>query len=203
MIEFITPILIILGSGVYLCIALIALLESTPVIGTFAPGTLIILFCGFLVSEGYIDFVPTLVAVIVGLIVGDMLGYYFGMYGRSYIHEHKGLLRTAHIEMGRGFFTKHGGKSVLLGRFIGPIRSIIPVVAGMINMSLRKFVYFNVVSAFLWSFLYVYLGYAFGSHLKTIEQAISRTGIIITLIIIAGCVLTFHVRKRDTPHADF
>lgn len=201
--EFITPALILLGSGIYVCIALVALLESTPVIGTFTPGTFIILFCGFMVSEGYVDFAPTLIATVVGSVVGDMVGYYFGMYGRAYIHDHKGILRTAHIEMGRGFFTKHGGKSVIIGRFAGPIRSIIPVIAGMISMSPKKFVSFNIVGAFIWSSLYVGLGYIFGSQLKNIEHIISRTGIILTLVVIAILALVFHIRKRDSVKAPF
>jgi undecaprenyl-diphosphatase len=203
MIEFITPILIILGSGIYICIALVALLESTPIIGTFTPGTFIILFCGFMVSEGYIDFIPTLTATVIGSVLGDMIGYYFGIYGRAYIHDHKGILRTSHIEMGRGFFTKHGGKSILIGRFAGPVRSIISVVAGTVNMSLRKFLTFNITGAVIWSFIYVYLGYAFGSQLKTIEHIISRTGIVVALVVIAIATLVFHIRKRDAVENNF
>jgi membrane protein DedA with SNARE-associated domain len=179
--DIITPAFIILGGGIYVCIGLVSLLESTPVIGTFTPGTFIILFCGFMVSEGYIDFIPTLIATAMGAVIGDMIGYYFGLYGRSYIHDHKGILRTAHIELGRRFFTNHGGKSILIGRFTGPIRSIIPVVAGMVQMSKRRFISLNVIGAAIWSFLYVYLGYIFGSQLKTLEHIISRTGIIVTL----------------------
>ena len=196
MLEFITPAIIILGSGIYVCIGLAALLESTPIIGTFTPGTFIILFSGFLISEGYIDFIPTLIATVTGLILGDIIGYYFGMYGRAYIHDHKGLLRTAHIEMGRGFFSKHGGKSVLIGRFTGPIRSIIPVVAGMIGMSKRRFMALNIIGALLWSFLYIYLGYMFGSQLKNLEHILSRVGIIVTIVVIAIFAIYFHIKKR-------
>ena len=203
MLEFITPILIILGSGIYLCVAFVGLLESTPIVGTFTPGAFIILFCGFMISEGYIDFLPTFLSAAAGSALGDMIGYYFGIYGRAYIHDHKGLLRTAHIEMGRGFFSKHGGKSVLLARFTGPIRSIIPVVAGMIGMSKRRFIVLNILGALLWSFLYVYLGYAFGSQLKTIEHILSRVGVFVTIAGIAFGALYFHIRKRNAVKNSF
>jgi membrane protein DedA with SNARE-associated domain len=203
LIDSITPLLIVLGPGIYVFIGLISFLESTPIIGTFTPGTFIILFCGFMASEGYLDLYPTLIATIVGAALGDMIGYYFGLHGRKYIHDHKGLLRTSHISMGRGFFLKHGGKSVIIGRFTGPIRSIIPVVAGMVGMSLRRFVALNIVGACIWSFIYIYLGYLFGSQLGLVEKVISRTGIVITIICISIGAVVLHIHKRNATKNKF
>ena len=146
--------------------------------------TAFICFFGFTAAAGDISLYGVILATAVGAILGDFISYFIGRYGSSFIKENKGLLRISHIEIGKAFFHKHGGKSVLLGRFISPIRQIIPFIAGAVYMPYRKFVILNVVGAFLWAISYILLGYYFGANGELIDKVISRIGIVFTALII-------------------
>jgi len=156
-----------------------ALLESTPVVGTFTPGTLFLLFFGYVSSVQHINVATVVLFAMLGSIAGDILGYTLGRYAGSWLIKHKKILKIGHIEQGRAFFSKHGGKSILAGRFIGPIRPIVPLIAGSIHMNFSRFLYWNILGGFLWSTLYVTLGFFFGAYAREIERVVSRTGLII------------------------
>ncbi len=192
-IDVLAPLLLSLGLWVYAFVFLLAILESAPVLGTFTPGTLMLLFIGLLCSQGHILVLPAILFATLGGIAGDSAGYYLGRYGRNFIKENKGLLRTGHLDIGKTYFYKHGGKSVFLGRFIGPIRPIIPLIAGMVHMSFRRFFVLNVASALLWASLYIACGFLFGNHIEFIDSLISKIGLVTTLII--GCAAIYFFNK--------
>lgn len=194
-VDKIAPLIIFLGPAIYIVIGILSLLESIPLVGLFMPGTMGLLFFGFMASERYINAPTVIAAVAIGAIGGDLVGYYLGKYGSRFIKEHKGLLRTGHLEMGRVFFKRHGGKSILIARFVGVIRSIVPLVAGSVHMPIRRFMIFNFIGAFLWAAVYVSLGYFFGSQIDFISKLISRGGTA-AVIVIAGIVaVIFYIRK--------
>lgn len=172
-----------------------ALLESMLILGTFVPGTVVLLFFGFTASHSDLSLFWIIIATSFGAIVGDFINYVLGRYGRSFIKEKKGLLRMSHIEVGKAFFSKHGGKSVLLGRFVSPIRQIIPLIAGMVHMSYRRFTWLNIAGALLWSGAYVVLGYYFGSQSELIDKLISRIGYVITGLLFIGALYLFYRRR--------
>lgn len=184
-----------IGAWFYVFVAFVALLESTIIIGTFVPGTVVLLFFGFTASQGEISLLWVILATSIGAIVGDFISYYIGRFGTRFIKEDKGLFKLSHVEVGKGFFHKHGGKSVLLGRFIGPIRQIIPFIAGAVKMSYIKFVYLNIIGAFLWAMSYILLGFYFGSNWKLVEKIISRVGIFFTILIIGVIIYLFHKQR--------
>lgn len=192
----ILPIIDYLGVWFYALVLVIALLEATLVVGTFVPGTIILLFFGFMASQGSINLFWVVVMTAIGAVMGDFVSYFIGKYGRSFIKENKGLLRMSHIEVGKAFFLKHGGKSVLLGRFISPLRQIIPFIAGMVHMSYRRFTYLNVAGAFLWAAAYIVLGYYFGSQSELIDKVVSRVGIVLTAIIALACLYFFNKHRK-------
>lgn len=192
----ILPVVNQIGFWFYGVVLLVALLESTILIGTFVPGTVILLFFGFTASQGDVSLLWVIFATSIGAIIGDFISYACGRYGSGFVKEHRGFLRLSHVEVGRAFFTKHGGKSVLLGRFVGPLRQIIPFIAGAVHMARWKFVYLNVAGAFLWAITYIVLGYYFGANWKLIDTVISRIGIIFSSVIVLGFLYTFHVRRK-------
>ncbi|MBP6974842.1 MAG: DedA family protein [Candidatus Pacebacteria bacterium] len=189
------PVVHQLGYWFYVLVALAAIFESTFILGTFIPGTIILLFFGFTAAAGDISLYGVILATAVGAILGDFISYFIGRYGSSFIKENKGLLRISHIEIGKAFFHKHGGKSVLLGRFISPIRQIIPFIAGAVYMPYRKFVILNVVGAFLWAISYILLGYYFGANGELIDKVISRIGIVFTALIVGAGIYFFNRRR--------
>lgn len=192
----ILPIISEIGGWFYVLVALMALLESTFLIGTFVPGTVILLFFGFTASQGDISLMWVIIATSIGAVIGDFISYFIGRYGSGFIKENKGFLRISHVEIGKAFFSKHGGKSVLLGRFVSPLRQIIPFIAGAVHMSYRRFIYLNVTGAFLWAICYILLGYYFGANWQIIDKVIARVGIVVTAILV-GTAIYFFNRRRE------
>jgi len=200
------PIAESLGFYLYLIILGIALMESTPVIGTFTPGTLMLLFFGFMVSVTDTSLVLAILGAVLGGVLGDCLGYALGRYGGRFFKEHKGLLRIGHIEMGRAFFSKHGGKSIFVGRFVGPIRPIIPLVAGAVRMSMRRFLPLNISAALSWATLLIVAGYLAGSEWQRAERIVSdATYILGGLFVIVVAHFAYKIyknRKNGAVHVD-
>ncbi len=169
----------------YLIIFLISFLESIAFVGIFVPGTVVIAIAGFAAAQGYLDVAVVIWFAAIGAILGDALSFSLGKKGTRLFRQENKILRAAHLERGEKFLKKYGSKSVFLGRFIGPIRPIIPFVAGMFTMNPREFYIWNIASAFGWSALYVLLGYFFGQAWQTVVVWSTRIGIFIV------CVLLF------------
>lgn len=194
--ESVIPAVQYLGIWFYLLVILASLLESTIIIGTFVPGTVLLLFFGFTASQGEIGLYQIIISTAVGAIVGDCISYILGTYGHSYIHEKKGLLRLSHIEIGKAFFVKHGGKSVFFGRFIGPLRQVIPFVAGMVHMEQKRFLFLNTLGGVLWAYTYIVVGFYFGSNLQVLDKTLSRVGLIISGVVVLVLVYSFNKRRN-------
>lgn len=141
-------------------LGLIAFGESLAIIGLFVPATALMLMIGGLIGSGLIDPLPVLLWSIAGSVLGDALSYGIGrwsgrrLYYRSPLRRHRAMVARARL-----FFRKYGFWSVLVGRFLGPIRSTIPLVAGVMRMAQRPFQIANVVSALLWVPLMLAPGY--------------------------------------------
>ena len=165
---------------IFVCVS--AVLESTAVIGTFTPGTLLLLFFGYIASVQGVSLPLVILSAMIGSIIGDLFGYMLGRYAGGWMLKHKKILKIGHIEQGRGFFSKHGGKSILIGRFVGPIRPMVPLIAGSVHMRFSTFIFWNILGGFLWSTLYAALGFFFGSYAREIERFASRTGLLLIII---------------------
>jgi membrane protein DedA with SNARE-associated domain len=165
----------------------IALTESLAIIGSIVPGSVTMTAIGILAGSGIMRIDLTLLAATLGAVCGDSLSYFLGyFYSEQLIDmwpfkKYPNLLRY-----GKDFFSKHGGKSVLIGRFVGPLRSIIPVIAGIMHMKQWRFLIANVISAIGWSILYVMPGVLIGTagHELSTEGA-TRLFILILVILAA------------------
>lgn len=169
---------------IFILALVISFLESVPVLGTFTPGTLFMIFFGFTASTNGVNIGYVILAGFIGAVLGDFIGYLMGKYAGQWMINHKKLLKQVHIETGRAFFSRHGGKSILIGRFVGVIRPIVPLIAGSIHMSMRKFLFWNMLGAFMWVTLYMVLGFFFGKHADLIEKISSRISIVLVLVLI-------------------
>ncbi len=177
------------GHWVYGIVFLSAIIESTPVIGTFTPGTLFLLFFGYLAGQGYGDLGLYILFITLGAITGDIIAYLLGKYGKRFFKEHNKILKLGHLEKGREFFSKHGGKSVFFGRFVGVVRPMVPLIAGSVGMSWRKFLTWNILSAVLWGSLYTMLGYFFGVNFRYIDDIVSNIGLFLTICLAVGALI--------------
>lgn len=190
--DFVTPVLDWIAAhpnwaGVV--VFLIACSESLAVVGLFLPGAVLMFGAGALVGSGALALLPTLVWGTAGAIVGDGISFWLGRHFHGQLREmwpfrtHPWLIQNA-----IGFFERHGGKSILLGRFIGPIRPVIPAVAGMMDMPWARFLPVNVVSGVLWAPVYVIPGMvfaaSFGLAAEVAGRLASAAGLLLTLLVV-------------------
>lgn len=142
----------------------ISTLESVAIIGTIIPGTVMMTAIGTLAGAGVIPLWQTIMWAILGAIVGDGISYWLGRHFNERLPQLWPFKRYPSIlENGEYFFKKHGAKSVFIGRFVGPVRALVPLVAGMLGMRPLKFYIANILSAIGWAPIYMLPGILLGA----------------------------------------
>ena len=132
----------------YGMIFLISLSESLALVGLLVPGTMIMVGVGAIVATGSLRLMPVLLLAAAGASAGDGISYWLGHHYQERLKRMWPFARyPALLRSGEAFFHRHGGKSVLFGRFVGPVRPVIPVVAGRMGMRPLQFGSVNVVPA--------------------------------------------------------
>ncbi|KTC79688.1 VTT domain-containing protein [Legionella cherrii] len=176
---------------------LISLTESLAIVGSIVPGSVTMTAIGILAGSGIMRIDLTLLAAILGAVAGDSLSYTLGYYYSDRLTEIWPFSKYPKwIEYGKEFFKTHGGKSVLIGRFVGPLRSIIPVIAGILHMKQWRFFVANVLSAIGWSLLYVMPGVAIGAASHELSAESATRLFILILVLLAGLWVISLVIKR-------
>ena len=146
-----------------LVIFLIAFLETLLLIGFIFPGSMALVAIGSLIATGHLDLWPTLFWAFAGAVVGDNISFWIGVYFQEPLKKSR-LYRKYQQEFmkGENFFHRYGVYSVALGRFVGPIRAVIPTIAGSLGMSGKLFFITNVISALIWAPAYILSGVLIG-----------------------------------------
>ncbi len=178
--DFIASISELIGrfSGLaYLATGLAAMLESSPIIGLFTPGVVVMVIAGFAASEGLLSLPNLLIIAAVGGFIGEMISYYFGFRLRSSFHSKHRFLKPEYLAKAEAFIKRRGLFGIFLGRFIGPLRSTTSIVAGMSSVSLPTFSLIGIFGSFFFFAFHIILGYVAGSAWQTIEDWSSRAGI--------------------------
>ena len=195
-VDFLVPYLNQYG---YATLLLLTFLETSAFLGLVAPGETIIVLCGFYAYRGVLD--PWIVAAVAigGAILGDQAGY---LLGRTYGH---GLIKrfgkyvlfdVKRLRATERYYERHGGKTVLIGRFTSILRSFGPVVAGISRMPYSTFLRWSVISCIIWGATFTILGYFFGKSWQVIEEYLGWGGVVAFVIGVA-VVLWFLHRKRE------
>ncbi len=141
---------------------------------------------GALIAAGVIDFGTACAWAIAGAIAGDGLSYWLGRHYKDRLRHLWPLSRHPQmVDKGEAFFHRHGGKSILFGRFFGPLRAIVPAVAGMMGMRSSTFFAANIASALLWAPAYLLPGMVFGASLAIAAEVGSRLVALILTVVIA------------------
>ena len=156
-------------------------------VGLVVPGAVLMIGVGALIGIGVAGFWPILFAAVAGAIVGDGLSFWLG-------HHYRARVRTLWpfrkhpqwLAIGEDYFRRHGGKSIVFGRFVGPVRPFIPVVAGMLGMRSRVFYVTNILSALLWAPAYLLPGMAFGASMALAGEVAAR--LVVLLLALAALV---------------
>jgi membrane protein DedA with SNARE-associated domain/membrane-associated phospholipid phosphatase len=164
--------------------------ESAPIFGTIVPGSITMTAFGALAGAGVIPLWSSLVWAILGAIVGDGIGYWIGYHFKDRLHYVWPFKNNPEIlQKGEVFFTKYGGMSVFIGRFIGPVRALVPIVAGMFGMKPWHFLFANVTSAIGWAPAYMLPGILLGAVSLELPPEIALHVILVLFILILFTLL--------------
>ncbi len=174
----------------------LAFVESAPFVGVFIPGASLISVGGFLAYQGTLNTRDIILYSTLGAIVGDFFSYSLGRFGGKWIKK-KQETNYSLLRHGEDFFYQHGNKSVFWGRFFGPIRAIIPFVAGLSKMKWKPFIFWNIVSAIGWATLNVFLGYFSGTLIIAIFKKWSSGLSVILIGITIIATLYWLIKKRN------
>ncbi len=190
-------------------VAAVIFAESGLLIGFFLPGDSLLFATGFLINSGLLPFNIHLAVLIifVAAVLGDSVGYTFGRRLGPHIFKRKDarLFKQEYVQRAQDFYEKHGGKTIIIARFIPIVRTFAPIVAGAGKMEYRRFLAFNVIGAFLWAAGVTYAGYFLGSLFEHWGIEIDTVLIPIILLIIFISVLppAIHIFKDKKNRTAF
>ena len=163
----------------------VALMESLVVLGLLIPGAALLFGAGALVATGALPLYPILLWTTLGAALGDIISFLLGR------HYHQRLrvvwpFRRYPVLVNRGvdFFVGHGGKGIFMARFIGPLRPIVPAIAGMMSMPTARFLAIDSLACVLWAPVYILPGIVFGASLGLAAEVAGR--LVVLLVVIAG-----------------
>lgn len=169
----------------------ISFAESLALIGLIVPGAIIMSAIGALIGAGVIPLWETMLFAAFGAITGDLLSYKIGHRYKTHIKELWPFTRFPHLlKQAESFFHRHGGKSVLLGRFIGPMRPIIPLIAGMLQMPTIRFLCVCVIAGLLWAPVYMFPGLLIGAASQQLAPETATRFLMVVLLALVLLWLT-------------
>ncbi len=187
---------VILGGG-YLAIGLTVFAESGLLVGFFLPGDTLLFGAGILAAQGVFN-LPLLIAIIVtAAIVGDNVGYSIGRrFGpRLFQRKDGAIFKQEYLQRAEAFYEKHGGKTIIMARFVPIVRTFAPVVAGIGKMPRKKFLAYNIVGGLLWGVSLPLIGYYIGSKFPWLENYIEP--VILGVIILSVGPAIIHLLRQD------
>lgn len=162
--EYLETIIGLFGPWTYAILFAIVFAETGLVITPFLPGDSLLFAVGALAGGGFLDIWVVYVVMLLAAIVGDTVNYWIGHHigPRVFAKENSRLFNKAYLEKTREFYEKHGGKTIILARFMPIIRTFAPFVAGIGKMHYQTFLLYNVVGAFAWVTALTFSGYFLG-----------------------------------------
>ena len=190
----------------YLGLFAIVFAESGLLVGFFLPGDTLLFTAGLLASEafGVFDVWLLLPIVAVAAISGDQVGYAFGRrVGPRLFHREDSIwFHRKHLERAHAFYEKHGGKTIILARFLPIVRTFAPIVAGMGTMDYPKFVLYNVAGGLLWTVSMIGGGYLFGQQLppEHVDRYLLPAVVLIFILSVAPTAWHLYKENRATVH---
>lgn len=169
--HFLDPQTIIATGGLAL-IAFMVFAESGLLFGFFFPGDTLLFAAGLIASQGQFSIFAAVGVIVVSAAAGGQAGYYIGQrFGVRLFRKKDGLIfRHEYIEQAEAFYEKHGGKTIILARFVPIVRTFAPVVAGIGAMNLKRFTFYNIIGSTIWGVGVTLLGYYFGRYIPNIDK---------------------------------
>jgi membrane-associated protein len=172
--------------GGYIGLTLIIFMETGLLIGFFLPGDSLLVTAGLLAATGVVklNLIFLLLLLIPAAIIGDAVGYWIGRRaGRAlFQREDSRFFKRKHLLRTQAFYERHGGKTIVLARFVPIVRTFAPVVAGAAEMPYRRFAYFNIFGGIGWVVSMTCLGYFLGTVIPGLDKHIELLALVIIAI---------------------
>ncbi len=186
----------------YLGITGIVFAESGLFVGAFLPGDSLLFTAGFLASQGIFDIRILMLLTFIAAVVGDSVGYAFGrhMGPKIFNREDSLLFHRDHLMHAEKFYEKHGGKTIIIARFMPVVRTFAPILAGVGRMHYPAFLMYNVVGGLLWAVGLSYLGYFLGNSIPNVDRYLLPIIGSIILVSIAPSIIHL-ARDHQYRHA--
>jgi undecaprenyl-diphosphatase len=197
-----------LGPWTYLLVGVLAFLETGAFVGLVAPGETALLVGGLVAGQGQIDVITLIGIVWACAVAGDLTSFLLGRrLGRQFMVRHgsKVQITEERLQQVERFFDRHGGKAILIGRFVGLVRAMAPFLAGSGGMPVRRFVPYDVLGAGLWGTTFVLLGYFFWQSFSTLvdyaKKGAFALGTTITLLVAVGWLVRWFRQPANRRRA--
>ncbi|MDX5629253.1 MULTISPECIES: DedA family protein [unclassified Brenneria] len=193
------------GVWIYAILFLILFCETGLVVTPFLPGDSLLFVAGALAAlpSNDLDVHLMVFLLTVAAILGDAVNYTIGrLFGEKlFSNPHSKIFRRSYLDKTHQFYARHGGKTIILARFVPIVRTFAPFVAGMGHMSYRHFAAYNVVGALLWVLLFSYAGYLFGD-LPIVQQNLKLLIVAIILVSILPGVIEIIRHRRAAARSN-
>lgn len=178
----------------YIGIFFMVFAESGLFFGFFLPGDSLLFTAGFLASQNIFDIKILVPLMVIGAISGDSVGFWMGGKFAKWMMSRREsfFFKKEYIERANKFYEKHGGKALILARFVPAVRTFVPIVAGMADMEYKKFISYNVFGGLLWGAGMTLLGYYLGAAIPDVEKYLLP----IILVIVIASVLPGIIHMR-------
>src|SRR4051794_8242431 len=204
--KVITDLADALGKWTYVLVGAMAFLETGAFVGFIAPGEFTVILGGVIAGEGTISIIPLIGIVWFCAIAGDSVSFLIGnKVGRSFMLKHGPKLRITEDRFAKveDYFDKHGGKTIVIGRFIGFVRPLAPFIAGTSRMTYRTFFPYSFVGTGLWGTTFCLVGYFFWQSFDKVSKIAGRATLALGVLagIGAGIVYARH-RLKDAAERE-
>ena len=190
------------GLWTYLILFAIIFMETGLVVTPFLPGDSLIFAAGTFAGMGALNPVLLFILLAAAAVIGDTVNYWIGHYiGPKAFSGEIRFLKKEYMDRTNEFYNKHGGKTIVLARFIPIIRTFAPFVAGIGAMAYGRFIMFNVFGGILWVAIFTFLGYFFG-NLSVVQENFSLVILAIIFISVLPAIIeVLRERQRNTREA--
>ena len=185
-------------------LVLIVFAETGLMIGFFLPGDSLLVTAGLFAARGDLDIVTLNLALIAAAILGDATGYWIGKRtGQAlYNRPNSFFFRRQHLLKTHEFYEKHGGKTIVIARFMPILRTFAPVVAGAAEMTYRKFAVFNIAGGIGWVASMTLIGYFLGQAVPNIEEHIHIVVAVVIFLSLLPGIIAFLRAKAQARAAE-
>lgn len=192
------------GIYTYFALFFIIFAETGLAVGFFLPGDSLLVVCGLFAAAGKLNLWVMLGSLFVAAVVGDAVGYYSGRkVGKAIFSRPKSrFFNPTHLKRAHEFYEKHGGKTIILARFVPIVRTFAPIVAGAADMRYRDFVFFNLLGGFLWVTSMLFAGYFLGGVVESafgikLEEHIDKVVIVVVFLSILPIIYEYWKARRE------